>query len=87
MTVKSQKHPHKYYKTPNGVWACAFPNCTHFLPGNVEDTITNRVSVCWQCGEVFQMNEQSVKMDKPICLDCMLPDSAGLTQFLSDKGI
>lgn len=85
MTVKSQKHVHKYYKSLQGQWTCAFPDCTHFLPLNVVDTITNRLSVCWGCGEMFQLNELAIKDSKPKCMGCS--GLSELDQFLSHKGI
>lgn len=68
----SKKHTHKYFKMKmNGtkVWACAL-DCTHYLPKHMEYLIRGRHSICWQCGEEFEMDSFTYEMDKPICIDC-----------------
>ncbi len=90
--MPSLKHTHKYYKTDaTGLWACALRDCTHYLPSNVADSIINKSSLCWECGERMDMDEIVIKINKPICHVCLdksqsntLFDS-GIGEFLASK--
>ena len=86
------KHIHKYQriqrKYSGGVWACALPDCTHFMPKNVEDQVEGKLSVCWTCGEPFILDEDNMKNDRPVCFKCTGDmDLDALDALLKEKGI
>lgn len=67
------KHVHKYKKVKLGkgkdyvVYACALPDCTHYLPS---DLIVGKQSLCWRCGDKFIINERNRNLKKPHCRNC-----------------
>lgn len=72
---KARRHTHKYYRADfrfGRVWACALPDCNHYMPQHMEDFVNGKFSICWQCGEQFKMNPISMKMDQPVCEECRL---------------
>jgi hypothetical protein len=85
MTIRKQKHVHQYYKTypwgksygPRGriraQWDCALPDCNHFLPGNMAAPV-GKFSLCNRCMGLFQLTEDNMELDKPICEICANPD-------------
>jgi formylmethanofuran dehydrogenase subunit E len=82
MAAKSgaQRHTHKYRKLPNSdIWGCGFGNCTHLLPRNMTAMIEERQSICWTCGDTMLMRDKQMKMDKPICDNCILK-AAGINE-------
>ena len=79
----SKRHPHKYMKI-RGIWYCALPDCTHFMPRNMELGVMGKKSVCWNCGEEFIMDERSIKMEQPICYDCT-PEGEAVKNFDIDE--
>jgi hypothetical protein len=52
------------------VWACALPDCSHYMPKHLEQMMATKNTICWDCGEEFLLSPMSLMMDKPICLDC-----------------
>ena len=66
----------KYSNKKNGVWACALPDCTHFMPHNVEGQVVGKLSLCNQCMEAFVLDEENMKVDKPLCNTCAHPENA-----------
>jgi hypothetical protein len=84
MSTKSKRHTHKYYKVlaaGTKVWACALPDCMHYMPKHMEMLVNGKNSICWQCGETFVMNPLNMKEDQPRCNDCRLgiPEMEELT--------
>lgn len=39
--------------------------------------VDGKASICWECGEQFILDPRNMKLDKPLCNDCMpniIPD-------------
>ena len=73
------KHIHKYMRTSLqhvNIWRCA--TCYHFMPQHMSDLVTGRESICWGCGQVFKMDEDSMKNEFPTCFDCRMTDEDSL---------
>lgn len=62
---------HKYRRVKMGkdgsyiVYACA--HCTHYLARKLA---VGKRSICWKCGQVFEMNSDSITVAKPKCFMC-----------------
>jgi hypothetical protein len=66
-----KKHIHKYMRTSLKhvfVWRCA--TCYHFMPSHLSDLVEGRESICWGCGNIFKLDEYSMRDDFPTCLNC-----------------
>ena len=64
-------HTHKYFKRPDGLWACAgVDGCTHFMPTNMLPAPVGRLSLCWLCEKPFQLTPYNMREAKPVCDDC-----------------
>lgn len=87
MAVKTgaKRHTHKYHKI-NGVWHCARPDCTHFMPGNVADNMEGKKSICWTCGNEMYLDSLALEMDKPTCPSCNSEVST-IADILASKGL
>ncbi len=75
MSRGSKRHIHKYYHAdlPFGkVWACALPDCNHFMPNHYESLLMGKGSICWNCGETYKLNPTNMLDDKPTCEKCKL---------------
>lgn len=73
MSTKAKRHVHKYHKVDMGfssVWACALPDCSHYMPKHMENTIEGKFSLCWGCGEKFILDVDAMKLTKPMCFNC-----------------
>lgn len=88
----SKRHTHKYRKLQSQVWACGLPDCTHYMPLNLVETMEGRFSLCWSCDEKFILGENDLKVDKPICEKCILKakgiginKAEALLEFLNTK--
>lgn len=91
MTRKKQGHTHQYQRTyPYGkvpgplgnsrsVWACALPDCNHFVPLNMIEPV-DKLSLCNNCFEVFQLTRENMKLDKPICEKCSNPNAVKMPE-------
>jgi hypothetical protein len=75
--MSSKNHVHKYqYKNignkakPRKVYACAFPDCTHYLP--TISLARGKETICHQCGEKMILSSDIVRQRtvKPRCLYC-----------------
>ncbi len=69
----AKKHIHKYHKINffNGkVWACALPDCSHYMPNHLVDMVPGKQSICWHCGESFIMDAHNMVDDRPVCAKC-----------------
>lgn len=81
----TKKHVHQYYKTyPYGPgvgalkgrhqWECAIPDCTHYIPKNVNGgSAVGRTSVCNNCSVHFILDDDNTKEDRPRCDECRFP--------------
>lgn len=74
-----QRHTHKYIKRelgtkekPSHVYACALPNCTHFMPKNMEGLLIGKTSICWECEAEFPITINQIRkaIKKPRCMSC-----------------
>lgn len=71
--MAAKKHIHKYHKITLGygrVWSCAIPECSHFMPRNMEARVIGKASLCWSCGNQFVLDENNMKQDRPVCVNC-----------------
>lgn len=71
--AKAKRHVHKYHHVDMGyskVWACALPDCNHYMPKHMENTVEGKFSFCWGCGEKFILDSDAMKSDKPHCIEC-----------------
>jgi len=69
----SKKHAHKYYRAEvagTRVWACALPDCTHYMPKHMEGLVLGKKAICWTCNEEFILDSEALKEDKPRCANC-----------------
>jgi hypothetical protein len=73
MSTKAKRHVHKYHRVKFSfadIWACALPDCNHYLPKHMEATIEGKNSICWSCGEIFQLDMGALGSVKPTCFHC-----------------
>lgn len=82
---KKRQHVHQYIKIYphaqgktvinkiNGVWACALPDCTHYMPHNVEGQVEGKMSRCNRCMEYFILDQYNMQNDRPMCDTCANP--------------
>lgn len=71
--MPAKKHTHKYHKVSlNGqdVWACALPDCTHYMPKHMEFAVIGKKSICWSCDLEFILTGALMNQDNPKCRDC-----------------
>jgi hypothetical protein len=76
--MKKLKHNHKYRKVDihyAKVFACALPDCTHFMPKNMAHMIIGKVSICWGCEEPFAFSDENLKEEYPKCQLCKMRDN------------
>lgn len=96
MATKAKRHIHKYHRvtlTFAKVWACALPDCNHFMPKQIEAIVMGKASICWQCGDNMLLDERAMDEDKPRCPKCRLgieeenelPLSATMKAFMDGK--
>jgi len=71
---RAKRHVHKYHKVEmysSKVWACALPDCNHYMPQHMERMVEGKYSICWTCGDSMTLHQLNMKMDKPQCFDCV----------------
>lgn len=66
----AKKHTHKYFRGHNELWACGWPDCTHYMPGNVQFMMEGRFSICWICESRMILSRANLKQIRPICNEC-----------------
>jgi len=66
----AKKHTHKYFKSVHGLWACGWPDCTHYMPTNVAFMMEGRASVCWICNERMLLSHGNLRQERPHCQEC-----------------
>jgi formylmethanofuran dehydrogenase subunit E len=94
MTIKTgaKKHTHKYEFRRGKylqVWTCANPDCSHYMPKHLADIqMEGRKSICWDCGSEFVLDSESLKMDRPVCIQCANPELvSAISEKLKDFGL
>jgi hypothetical protein len=70
--MPAQKHVHKYFRKRIGkdyiVYACALPDCSHYLH---ESHIVGKRTVCWVCGRItIVYRDSNGILARPHCKDC-----------------
>ena len=74
--MANPKHTHKYHRIVlNGytkVWACARPECNHYMPVHMAGLIPGKLTQCWgiDCENTTIMDPRTMKMDRPLCPSC-----------------
>ena len=88
MATKAIRHVHKYMRinmSSHKIWACALPECNHYMPIHLEELVPGKASICWECGDKMILDLDNMKSDKPKCAECSgLKDIA---KYLEEKGI
>lgn len=86
--ANKSKHIHKYHQVGkfSKLWACALPECNHYMPKHLEDMLPGKASICWDCGDKFILDERALGMTKPVCLDCT-PEGRELKENLISRGL
>lgn len=82
---KAKRHTHKYHKIDmlgSKIWACALPDCNHYMPKHMENLIPGKSTYCWECNSSMVLDPKALTMDRPICIDCRNP---GMNKLLSEK--
>lgn len=78
MAEKAKRHVHKYrIKTLAHVkvWACALPDCYHYIPPSMgQEWVEDKSSICWDCGQKFQLDAIALQEERPRCFDCRHPE-------------
>lgn len=95
MATGSKKHIHKYMHAQlkfAKVWRCGLANCYHYMPPHMEELLIGRSSICWNCGNQFALNEDSMKDEMPTCFGCkqevietLVGDTTALNLFINQK--
>ena len=67
---RKAKHTHKYERLHDGLWHCARSDCYHYMPHNCP-LLPGKLSVCWNCGNIFILNDELMTLNKPICYGCI----------------
>lgn len=92
--MASKRRLHKYYRAHlrmGDVWACALPDCSHYMPQHMEHLVNGKATICWQCDEKTVMSPANMHMDRPICPSCALgateeiPLSEAMKEFIAGK--
>lgn len=95
-STKSRRHTHKYHSVPLGairVWACALPNCNHYMPDVMSSMVPGKMSLCHGCNEQFVLDYDAMKDMQPKCLNCRtgintdedLPLSNAMEEYLKGR--
>lgn len=80
--ARARRHAHKYHRvttTFGKVWACALPDCTHYMPQHMENLLPGKQSICWNCEEIFVLNPMNMKDEQPVCDECKGSEDLGKT--------
>jgi hypothetical protein len=81
---RARRHPHKYRKaklTFGTVWACALPDCNHYMPQHMSELVVGKRSICWTCDAIFVMSPENMKEEFPKCDDC----KGGITETATSE--
>lgn len=72
---KAKRHIHKYHQVQMGynkVWACARPDCNHYMPQHMSAMVVGKGSICWNCQGDLILDAENMKDDRPECRECRL---------------
>lgn len=73
MSTKAKRHVHKYHQVMMGsvpVWACALPDCNHYMPAHMKNMIPGKASICWECLSPITLDKHNMEFQTPICAKC-----------------
>lgn len=73
MSTKAKRHTHKYHKVNlagQQVWACALPDCNHYMPKHMEQMVHGKATICWSCGADTILSPLNMNDEKPTCAEC-----------------
>jgi hypothetical protein len=82
------KHPHLLVLINKKTWKCALEGCGFFVHLGLAHVLIGKQAICWNCEERFVVSEESLKEEKPRCLECKtgIGDDA-IAKFLKEKGL
>jgi hypothetical protein len=73
--VKNHVHKYKYTnlgsrERPRKVYACAFPDCTHFMPNIAQ--VKGKETICWEClgKTILTADQVRRRIVHPRCAKC-----------------
>jgi hypothetical protein len=90
MSTKAKRHTHKYHKitmSSQMVWACALPDCNHYMPKHMEMMVPGKNTICWGCGADMVLDAHNMTDHKPTCNKCKGLTTDELTTFLAEQGV
>ena len=79
------KHVHKYKFVPigksneNRMYRCGDPRCSHYMPNYM--LINPLRSVCWECGDEFNIDTSTNNKVHPLCSDCTREIEEGIEGY------
>jgi uncharacterized CHY-type Zn-finger protein len=85
MSNRAKRHTHKYHLVKlnfGDVWMCALPDCNHYMPEYLTQSVPGKNSICWKCDKRFILDEYNMQTAQPICDECN-PRTNKLTEFLT----
>ena len=92
MSTKAKRHTHKYHRieiASSLVWACALPDCNHYMPEHMSELVPGKYSLCWgsspDCLGKFVLNPANMKNDRPLCNACADAENAKLSAANLEK--
>ena len=74
MAKKVHAGPHMYHRvnlSVQRVWACALPDCYHYIPKHMESMAEGKSTLCTMCKGETRLTSVNMGMDEPVCVDCM----------------
>lgn len=87
MSNRAKRHAHKYHHVDTSfgrVWACALPDCNHYMPQHMKELMLGKNSLCWSCGEKFLLTPINMRNDQPVCSNCD-ETSDGISELLKER--
>jgi len=70
----AKKHTHKYHQVLMNsipIWACALPDCTHYMPNHLKNMVAGKASFCWGCDAPIVLDPVNMKLEQPLCSNCL----------------
>ena len=85
MSYRARRHIHKYHHIElnfGKVWACALPDCSHYMPPHIEQMVIGRNSICWKCDGKMILDPINMKDEHPICNECASINRVRIEEFI-----
>jgi hypothetical protein len=60
-------------------WRCTLDGCSYFIHIGLAHILPGKMSVCWECGEVFRLDERALQDDQPKCVECRENEGSAYT--------